>query len=390
MSASHPELPAGAHILSSESVSEGHPDKVCDRISDAVLDANLREDSAARVACETLVKNNKVVLAGEITSSVAHDLDYDAIVREAVREIGYTYDDQEFEATKLEIISFLSPQSPEISQGVTADTSLSGEQGAGDQGLMFGYASNETPELMPLPIALSHRLTRGLAEDRKAGKLDWVRPDSKSQVSVAYVDGKPQFVTAVVLSTQHTAEVSREQIEAYVREELLPRCLGEWNNSEFVLHVNPTGSFIQGGPSADAGLTGRKIIVDTYGGLARHGGGAFSGKDPSKVDRSAAYFARYAARDIVMQNIAERCEIQVAYAIGQADPVSIAVDTFGTGSAAEARAYLKQHFDFRPASIVETLNLRRPIFGQTTNYGHFGRAGLPWEESPVRASAQAS
>jgi S-adenosylmethionine synthetase len=390
MSASHPELPKGATILSSESVSEGHPDKVCDRISDAVLDANLREDAAARVACETLVKSNKVVLAGEITSSVAHDLDYDAIVRDAVREIGYTYDDQEFEASKLEITSYLSPQSPEISQGVTATTSLSGEQGAGDQGLMFGYASNETPEYMPLPIALSHRLTKGLAEDRKAGKLDWVRPDSKSQVSVAYFNGKPQFITAVVLSTQHTADVTRDQIEAYVREQLLPRCLGEWNNSEFALHVNPTGSFIHGGPSADAGLTGRKIIVDTYGGLARHGGGAFSGKDPSKVDRSAAYFARYAARDIVAQQMAERCEIQVAYAIGEAEPVSIAVDTFGTGDAAAAELYLDEHFDFRPASIVETLNLRRPIFCQTTNYGHFGRAGLPWEASPARASAQAN
>jgi S-adenosylmethionine synthetase len=389
MSAAHPELPRGATILSSESVSEGHPDKVCDRISDAVLDANLEADPAARVACETLVKNDKVVLAGEITSKVAHDLDYDAIVRQAVREIGYTYDDQEFEASRLQITSYLSPQSPEISQGVTAATSLSGEQGAGDQGLMFGYASNETTELMPLPIALAHRLTKGLAEDRKAGKISWVRPDSKSQVSVAYVNGKPQFVTAVVVSTQHTHDVSREQIEAYVREQLLPRCLGKWINSDFVLHVNPTGSFIHGGPSADAGLTGRKIIVDTYGGLARHGGGAFSGKDPSKVDRSAAYFARYAARDIVASELAERCEIQVAYAIGQADPVSIAVDTFGTGDAEAAEAYLREHFDFRPASIVETLDLRRPIFGQTTNYGHFGRAGLPWEESPMHATAQA-
>jgi len=376
-----------AYIFTSESVSEGHPDKMADQISDAILDAIIEQDPHARVACETMTKTGMVVLAGEITTK-ATNIEYENIVRGVVQDIGYTSSDIGFDGETCAVLNALGQQSPNINQGV--DRGDRESQGAGDQGLMFGYACNETPELMPLPIALSHRLTKGLAEDRKAGKLDWVRPDSKSQVSVAYVNGKPQFVTAVVLSTQHTKEVERAQIEAYVREQLLPRCLGEWNNSEFALHVNPTGSFIHGGPSADAGLTGRKIIVDTYGGLARHGGGAFSGKDPSKVDRSAAYFARFAARDVVAQKIAERCEIQVAYAIGQAEPVSISVDTFGTGDEAAADAHVREHFDFRPASIVETLNLRRPIFGQTTNYGHFGRAGLPWEESPVKASAQAN
>jgi S-adenosylmethionine synthetase len=371
-------------IFSSESVTEGHPDKVCDLVSDSILDAHLAQDPHARVACETLAKGNQLVLAGEISSNAV--VDEIAVAREVVRRIGYDDSAELFSADTVNIGRHISKQASEIDRGVTATTSLSGEQGAGDQGLMFGYACGETPQLMPLPIALAHGLTKGLADDRHGGRIDWLRPDGKSQVSVLYVRGEPQRVTTVVVSTQHRPEATRKDIVDYVRQELAPRILGEWWNDDVVLHVNPTGSFVQGGPEADAGVTGRKIIVDTYGGMARHGGGAFSGKDPSKVDRSATYFCRHVARQLVSNGLARRAEIQVAYAIGQAHPVSIHVDTFGTGDVEEALRFVEQ-FDFRPAKIIEQLDLLRPIFASTTNYGHFGRPGLPWEmAAQVRAS----
>ncbi|MDP1568461.1 MAG: methionine adenosyltransferase [Vicinamibacterales bacterium] len=362
--------------FSSESVSEGHPDKVCDFISDSVLDACFAQDPHSRVACETLVKSNQVVLAGEITTNATFD--YDAIVRQAIKEIGYTDTSEPFCDTTVKITSFLTSQSNEISQGVTAQTSQSGDQGAGDQGIMFGYASDETKELMPLPILLAHKLTKVMADDRKSGKVDFLRPDSKSQVSVVYEDYKPVGVSCVVVSTQHTPAADQKRITEYVREDLGPRALGEWWKKDATLFVNPTGSFVHGGPSADAGVTGRKIIVDTYGGWGRHGGGAFSGKDPSKVDRSSAYFCRYVARQVVASGLAKMAEIQVGYAIGMAQPVSVKVETFGTGDEDKAAAFVRT-FDFRPRAIIDQLDLLRPIYRQTTNYGHFGRPGLPWE-----------
>ena len=369
--------------FTSESVSEGHPDKVCDYISDSVLDACFAQDSRSRVACETLCKSDTVVLAGEITTNAK--LDYEKIVRQAVKEIGYTDASEPFCDTTLKVISLITKQSNEISQGVTEATSLSGDQGAGDQGIMFGYATDESPEMMPLPILLAHKLTKGMADDRKAGKVDWLRPDSKSQVSLTYDGNDPRDVTAVVVSTQHTAAADQKRITEYVREELGPRALGQWWNSKLALYVNPTGSFIHGGPSADAGVTGRKIIVDSYGGWGRHGGGAFSGKDPSKVDRSSAYFCRYVAKQVVAAGLAKRAELQVGYAIGMAKPVSVKVDTFGTGDERAAADFVMSAFDFRPRAIIEKLNLLRPIYRGTTNYGHFGRPGLPWEvvEKPV-------
>ncbi|MGE3276577.1 MAG: methionine adenosyltransferase [Vicinamibacterales bacterium] len=363
--------------FTSESVSEGHPDKVCDYISDSILDACFAQDPKSRVACETLVKSDHVVLAGEITTNAV--LDYDKIVRTAVKEIGYTDSSEPFCDSTLKLISLITKQSNEIDQGVTEATSLSGDQGAGDQGIMFGYASAESEELMPLPILLAHKLTHGLAHDRKTGKVDFLRPDSKSQVSVVYKDNKPTQVTCVVVSTQHTPAVKQKEIAEYVREDLGPRALGEWWNKAVDLHVNPTGSFTHGGPSADAGVTGRKIIVDTYGGWGRHGGGAFSGKDPSKVDRSSAYYCRYVARQVVNAGFARMAEIQVGYAIGVAKPVSVKVDTFGTGDERAAEEFVMNSFDFRPRAIIEQLDLLRPIYRQTTNYGHFGRPGLPWE-----------
>ena len=300
------------HIFSSESVSEGHPDKVCDYISDSVLDACLEQDPQSRVACETLCKSDTVVLAGEITTNAK--LDYEKIVRAAVKEIGYTDRSEPFCDTTLKVISLLTRQSNEISQGVTATTSQSGDQGAGDQGIMFGYATSETPELMPLPILLAHKLTRGLSDDRKANRVNWLRPDNKSQISVLYEGNEPKEVTAVVVSTQHSPEADQKKITEYVREELGPRMLGAWWRQDVTLFVNPTGSFTHGGPSADAGVTGRKIIVDSYGGAGRHGGGAFSGKDPSKVDRSSAYFCRYVAKQVVASGLAKKAEIQVGYA----------------------------------------------------------------------------
>jgi len=363
--------------FTSESVSEGHPDKVCDYISDSILDACLAQDTKSRVACETLVKSDTVVLAGEITTNAT--LDYDKIVRQAVKEIGYTDPTEPFCDTTLKLISLITRQSNEISQGVTEATSQSGDQGAGDQGIMFGYATDESPEMMPLPILLAHKLTKGMADDRKAGKVDFLRPDSKSQVSLTYDGNDPKEVTAVVISTQHSPAADQKRITAYVREDLGPRTLGQWWNNQLTLYVNPTGSFIHGGPSADAGVTGRKIIVDSYGGWGRHGGGAFSGKDPSKVDRSSAYFCRYVAKQVVAAGIAKKAEIQVGYAIGMAKPVSVKVDTFHTGDERAAAEFVMNAFDFRPRAIIDKLDLLRPIYRQSTNYGHFGRLGLPWE-----------
>ena len=363
--------------FTSESVSEGHPDKVSDYISDSVLDACFEQDPKSRVACETLVKSDTVVLAGEITTNAKFD--YEKIVRQAVKEIGYTDTSEPFCDTTLKVISLITKQSNEISQGVTETTSQSGEQGAGDQGIMFGYATDESPEMMPLPILLAHKLMRLMADDRKSGKYNWLRPDSKSQVSLTYDGNDPKEVTAVVISTQHTPEADQKRITEYVREELGPKALGDWWNKKLTLYVNPTGSFIHGGPSADAGVTGRKIIVDSYGGWGRHGGGAFSGKDPSKVDRSSAYFCRYVAKQVVASGFAKKAEIQVGYAIGMAKPVSVKVDTFGTGDERAAEEFVMNAFDFRPRAIIEKLNLLRPIYRQTTNYGHFGRPGLPWE-----------
>ena len=364
-------------IFTSESVSEGHPDKVCDYISDSILDACFEQDPQSRVACETLCKSDTVVIAGEITTSAK--LDYDKIVRQAVKEIGYTDLAEPFCDTTLKLIPIITLQSSQISQGVTAVTSQSGDQGAGDQGIMFGYATDESDEMMPLPILLAHKLTKGLADDRKSGKVGYLLPDSKSQVSVLYENNEPKEVTAVVVSTQHTVAADQKKITEYVREVLGPLVLGAWWNTSAQLHVNPTGDFSHGGPSADAGVTGRKIIVDTYGGWGRHGGGAFSGKDPSKVDRSSAYFCRFVAKQVVASGLAKKAEIQVGYAIGMAKPVSVKVDTFGTGDERAAAEFVMNNFDFRPRAIIEELNLLRPIYRSTTNYGHFGRPGLPWE-----------
>jgi S-adenosylmethionine synthetase len=364
-------------IFSSESVSEGHPDKVCDYISDSVLDACFEQDPTSRVACESLCKSDTVVLAGEITTNAT--LDFDAIVRQAIKEIGYTDTSEPFCDTTLKLIQIITQQSSQISQGVTATTSQSGDQGAGDQGIMFGYATDETPEMMPLPILLAHKLTKGMADDRKAGRVDFLRPDSKSQVSVVYEDNEPTKVSAVVVSTQHAPHADQKRITDYVREDLGPRALGKWWHKDLTLFVNPTGDFSHGGPAADAGVTGRKIIVDTYGGWGRHGGGAFSGKDPSKVDRSSAYFCRFVAKQIVAAGLARRVELQVGYAIGMAKPVGVKVDTFGTGDVRAAAEFVTNNFDFRPRSIVDRLELLKPIYRSTTNYGHFGRLGLPWE-----------
>jgi S-adenosylmethionine synthetase len=370
--------PAGiTYTFTSESVSEGHPDKVCDYISDSILDAYLEQDRHSRVACETLVKEDNVVVAGEITSNGTVDLE--AVVREAVRDIGYVTEDQVFRPETLKIQSFLSKQAAEIDQGVTAETSESGDQGAGDQGIMFGYATDETPELMPLPILLAHRLASVLADHRKGGTVDWLRPDSKTQVSVVYDNNEPVRVTDVLISTQHAAGIERETIRNFLATTVIPQALERWYHDDLSILVNPTGSFVQGGPSADAGVTGRKIIVDTYGGMGRHGGGAFSGKDPSKVDRSGAYFTRYVARQVVKEGFARKAEVQVAYAIGVAQPVSVKVATFGTGDERAAAEFVRQTFDFRPRAIIEQLDLLRPIYRQTTNYGHFGKPDLPWE-----------
>jgi S-adenosylmethionine synthetase len=371
-----------SYTFSSESVSEGHPDKVSDYVADSILDAHLTQDPHAHVACEVLVKEGTLVLAGEITSNAK--VDAVQIARDVVAEIGYTDPQEAFCADKIEIITLLTEQSQEINYGVDRDGDIGLNQGAGDQGIMFGYATDETPELMPLPIHLAHRLSRAVAQHRHERRVDWLRPDSKTQVSVLYHDDGPSHVTDVLISTMHARSVSQDEIKAYMQEHVVPEALGDWNNDKIRLIVNPSGSFVHGGPSADAGVTGRKIIVDTYGGIGRHGGGAFSGKDPSKVDRSGAYFCRYVARQVVLAGIAKRAEIQVAYAIGLAQPVSVKVDTFGTGDERKAAEFV-MNFDFRPAAIIETLQLLRPIYRQTTNYGHFGKPGLPWEGGKVEA-----
>ncbi len=365
------------YIFSSESVTEGHPDKVCDYIADSILDAYLAQDPRSRVACEVLCKSDTVILAGEITSKgvVGHE----TVVRQAIREIGYTDPVAPFCAATVRIQPLLTSQAPEIARGVDAERNVHGEQGAGDQGIMFGYATAETPELMPLPILLAHRLARGLAEDRKSGRVPWLRPDGKTQVSVRYEGNDPKAVQTLLVAAHHAPGIDRETIHAYVRGQLAPRVLGAWFHGGIDVLVNPTGSFTEGGPSVDCGLTGRKIIVDTYGGAGRHGGGSFSGKDPSKVDRSGAYFCRYVARQVVKEGLASRAEVQVAYAIGKAQPISFKVDTFGTGNPRVAAEFVGT-FDFRPAAMIERLNLLRPIYRQTTNYGHFGKPELPWEQ----------
>ena len=365
------------YTFTSESVSEGHPDKVCDLIADSILDAYIAQDPNSRVACEVLCKEDTVIVAGEITS--AGTTDHEAVIRETIRGIGYTDASQPFNADTVKITELITKQSEEISQGVDEGSGIDTEQGAGDQGIMFGYASNETPELMPLPILLAHRLAKGLADDRKAHRISGLRPDAKTQVSVIYEDNRPIGVSDVLVSTQHDVELERDAIQDYVVNDLAPRILGDWLTPAIRFQVNPTGSFVQGGPSADCGVTGRKIIVDTYGGMGRHGGGAFSGKDPSKVDRSGAYFCRFVARQIVSSGIAHRAEVQVSYAIGVAQPVSVKVDTFGTGDERAAEEFVRQ-FDFRPAAIIRLLDLRKPIYIGTTNYGHFGRPGFSWEK----------
>ena len=380
---------ADEFIFTSESVSEGHPDKVCDQISDAVLDAHLAGDPSSRVACETLVATNLIVMAGEITSAQA--VDYEKVARQVARDIGYV-GTEGFDADSVEVITRLVRQSPDISQGVTVGQGLHEEQGAGDQGLMFGYACDQTTELMPLPISLSHRLVEKLAELRHNGTIPYLRPDAKSQVSVEYRDGKPVRVATVVISTQHAASATLEQIVADVKAQvILPIVPAHLLDADTVYHVNPTGRFVVGGPSGDSGLTGRKIIVDTYGGWGRHGGGAFSGKDPSKVDRSAAYMARYLAKNVVASGLASACEVQLAYAIGVAQPVSVHIDTFGTGKIASTSIAqkLRNEVDLRPASIIELFKLKRPIYRKTAAYGHFGRSTeggfFPWEKTDLAA-----
>ena len=359
------------YLFTSESVTEGHPDKVCDKVSDAILDEFLRGDANSRVAVETMTTTGFFGIAGEVTSKASFDIEQ--IIRKTISEIGYDNPDLKFDAESCEIMVKLDTQSPDISQGVTAKDNK--EQGAGDQGLMFGYATNETKELMPLPILLAHKLTKKLTDVRKNGELSWVRPDGKSQVSVRYEDDKPKQLEAIVISTQHSPDISHDEITKQITEYVIKPVCGELWNDEIKIHVNPTGKFEIGGPHGDAGLTGRKIIVDTYGGMGRHGGGAFSGKDPSKVDRSACYMCRYVAKNIVAAGLADRCEVQVAYAIGVARPVSLMVSTFGTNkiSENEIENLVTKYFDMRPAEIVKQLDLKRPIYQKTAAYGHFGR-----------------
>jgi S-adenosylmethionine synthetase len=375
------------YIFSSESVGEGHPDKVCDTISDAVLDACLAQDPYSRVACETYAKSNLVVVGGEITTKAR--LDFNEIARQAIREIGYTHEDDVFHADKVLIMNAITAQSPDIAQGVDARKAKgkeTAEQGAGDQGLMFGYATNETPELMPAPIMYAHQLGRALTRIRKTGKVKWLRPDAKTQVSVRYVNDQPVEITNVVISTQHSADVDHETIKEFCIEDIIKKTLPKnllTKNTKFL--INPTGRFVVGGPQGDTGLTGRKIIVDSYGGMGRHGGGAFSGKDPSKVDRSAAYMGRYVAKNIVASGLASSAEIQFAYAIGYPDPVSVCVNTFGTGVVTDEdiERAVCEVFSFKPAQIIKQLNLLRPIYSKTTNYGHFGKTDpeITWEKT---------
>ncbi len=369
-------------LFTSESVSEGHPDKVSDQISDAVLDAILTQDKNSRVACETMCSTGLIVLSGEITTHAT--VDYNVIARETVQKIGYTSSEIGFDATTCAVLTAFNKQSPDIAQGVDRSEEDEMDQGAGDQGLMFGYACDETPQLMPMPIFYAHRLVERQAELRKSGRLSWLRPDAKSQVSVQYRDGKPQRIDTVVISTQHDPDISHADLtEAVIEEIIKPILPKEMMNEQTNYLVNPTGRFVVGGPMGDCGLTGRKIIVDTYGGTAHHGGGAFSGKDPSKVDRSAAYAGRYVAKNIVAAGIASKCEVQVAYAIGVARPVSVMVETFGTGKISDEKIIqlIEEHFDLRPRAIIHSLDLLRPIYAKTAAHGHFGRedAEFTWE-----------
>ena len=373
-------------LFTSESVSEGHPDKMCDQISDAILDAHLSGDPDSRVACEALTKTGMIVVAGEITSK--ERVSYNEIAREVVRDIGYTDSATGFDANTCAIITAVERQSPDISQGVTEGEGLFKEQGAGDQGMMFGYACDETPELMPFPIQMAHSLVKYLAKIRKGGEAPFIRPDSKSQVTVEYRDGRPTRVTNVVISTQHAPDVEYNKLKATVIDGVIRAVIpAEYLDKSTVYHVNPTGRFVVGGPQGDCGLTGRKIIVDTYGGMGRHGGGAFSGKDPSKVDRSAAYMARYIAKNIVAAKLARKCEVQLAYVIGVAEPVSIAVDTFDTGAVPERELarIIREVFSLTPKGIIQTLDLKRPIYRATASYGHFGRTPengyFTWEKT---------
>ena len=372
------------YLFTSESVSEGHPDKMCDQISDGILDALIEQDPDSRVACETMVKTGMVVVAGEITTSA--QISYMEVVRQVVREIGFTDSSLGFDANTCAVLTALDRQSPDISQGVTAGEGLYKEQGAGDQGMMFGFACDETKDYMPFPIYTAHRLVQEMATIRKRGELPFLRPDSKSQVTVEYQDGKPVRADTVLISTQHDPDAKYDTIKEAIVEEVVKRVIPpEFLDQKTTFLVNPTGRFVNGGPYADCGLTGRKIIVDTYGGYGRHGGGAFSGKDPSKVDRSAAYMARYIAKNLVAADLATRCEVQLAYAIGVAEPVGVYVDTFGTGVLSEEglAAIVRQEFDLRPAAIIQTLDLKRPIYQATAAYGHFGRPAedglFPWE-----------
>jgi S-adenosylmethionine synthetase len=373
---------AGNHLFTSESVSEGHPDKVADQISDSILDAILEQDTKARVACETLVNTGMVVISGEITTSAWVDMN--EVVRNRIKEIGYNSSEMGFDWESCAILTSIDKQSADIAMGV--DETEGHEQGAGDQGLMFGYASNETDVLMPAPITYAHRLVKRQAEVRKNGTLSWLRPDAKSQVTFRYEDDKPVGIDAVVLSTQHAPEMSQEAIQEAVMDEIIKPVLpAEWLDKDTRYYINPTGRFVVGGPVGDCGLTGRKIIVDTYGGMARHGGGAFSGKDPSKVDRSAAYAGRYVAKNIVAAGLADRCEVQVSYAIGVSEPTSISAQTFGTGKIEESRIVelIREHFDLRPGGLVKMLDLLRPIYAKTAAYGHFGREEpeFTWEKT---------
>jgi S-adenosylmethionine synthetase len=372
---------ARSFLFTSESVTEGHPDKICDKVSDALLDEFLRQDPNSRVAVETMTTTGIVVVAGEVTTKAKFDIQ--DVVRRTIKEIGYDKPEYGFDADTCSVMVSIHAQSPDISQGVTATENK--DQGAGDQGLMFGYAVNESDELMPLPILLAHQLTRRLSELRKSKELPWVRPDGKSQVTVEYEDGKPKRIEAIVISTQHAPEVSNDEIRKQIIEKIIKPVCGKWWNDKIKIHINPTGRFVIGGPPGDSGLTGRKIIVDTYGGAGRHGGGAFSGKDPSKVDRSACYMCRYIAKNIVAAGLAEKCEVQVAYAIGVAEPVSLMVNTFGTSKIPEEEIenLVRKHFDMRPAAIISQLDLKRPIYKDTAAFGHFGRTdvALPWEKT---------
>ena len=375
-------LAHGSHIFTSESVSEGHPDKVCDQISDAVLDACLRQDPKSRVACEVFATTDTVIVGGEITTNAT--LDIEAIVRETVKQIGYTEEGCGFDYKTLKVINLTNTQSADISMGVSADTSLFGEQGAGDQGMMFGFACDETEELMPAPVMWAHQLLMEASRLRKEGFAPFLRPDAKSQVSLLYQDGKPVHIDSVVISHQHTAETDRNHLISFLTEKVIKVVLEKTGllDEKTKIYINPTGRFVIGGPSGDTGLTGRKIIVDTYGGMGRHGGGAFSGKDPSKVDRSAAYMARFVAKNLVANKYCTRCEVQLSYAIGVPYPISIYVDTFGTGTVDDQKLedLVRQKFNLSPASIIRSLDLLRPIYQQNVNYGHFGKASMPWEQ----------